>query len=188
MALDGSEASLGGVQGTKRTPSNRTSPASVAIHRYPSVVWRDGLRSAEQESVADAPRSVGVLRDPHRRIERGHRGPRRRGPTCHETDEEQPRGAAASPCDSPLVRATSDRRSLPYVDAGGLPRKWGVPPRGWCAHRRFLGACSGCSRCFRGAHLALRSWSFVSPSRRHCGLVGRWPALLPPGSPWRGAC
>ena len=37
--FDGSGVSRGGAQGTKRTPSKRTSPASVPIHRYPSVVW-----------------------------------------------------------------------------------------------------------------------------------------------------
>jgi hypothetical protein len=38
MLAPGSELPAGGVQVTKRAPSNRTRPVSVPIHRYPSAV------------------------------------------------------------------------------------------------------------------------------------------------------
>ena len=39
MRVLGSCCLLGAVQGTNRTPSKRTNPPSVPIHKYPSFVW-----------------------------------------------------------------------------------------------------------------------------------------------------
>ena len=182
--LDGSGVSGGGAQGTKRTPSKRTSPALVPIHKYPSVVW---------------PTALGILpRNPSRTrqavwayceiLTAGSSAAIAGGGgavpwTARAMKMTQGgclvMGLTPRPLASDRPKTTPPGPRWPPSKLGGIDTydECRFPGR----ESMILEACSGCSPCFREAPRALRSLSCGSPSRRHCGRADRWPAFLPRG-------